>query len=260
MGVWRRRFEEFGEDRAVELLRDHGLAPSSLSWAGGFTGERGTTLREARWDAAVALDWAAELGAPYLLVVTGPRAGHCKGHLRKLLIEEFRKLGDFAESRNVTVLLHALSRPAAVRWSCLTSVLDGIELLTECAHSRLGLAVDLNSLIREPAALARIDEVARWTRLAVIRDIPRIDLDPLRPRDLNRPPTLHQVIDRLEHAGFTGRYELHLPHSAVAPNHYETVLRTCVGRLAGCLQAGTTSLQGDGVLSTVGPQRNASAG
>src|SRR5258708_13034350 len=74
IGVWRRKFTDFGEDRGIELLRESGLAVSSFSSAGGFTGADGHTFREAVDDALEALRQAPEMRAPLLVSLAGPRA------------------------------------------------------------------------------------------------------------------------------------------------------------------------------------------
>src|SRR5579872_5457123 len=51
IGVWRRKLCDFGEERGIELLRESGLAVSSLSDAGGFTGSDGHTFRDGVDDA-----------------------------------------------------------------------------------------------------------------------------------------------------------------------------------------------------------------
>ncbi|MCY2965954.1 MAG: TIM barrel protein [Planctomycetota bacterium] len=235
MGVWRRKMEEFGEERTAELLRDQGIAVSSVSWAGGFTGERSVTLRESMWDACVALDWTAELGSPYLLAVTGPRAGHAKPHLKKLLTEELPKLGDHARQRGVAVLLQVLGGAQAMRWSCLESTSAALDLVAQCNHSRVGLAVDLKVLAREPAALARIDQLVDHMGLAIIREFPRSEIDP--GAQGRATLSLREVVRRLEAAGYRGQYELQLPHNQIAPSHYGVLLRNCRARLTSWLQA-----------------------
>lgn len=233
IGIWRRRLEEFGEERTAELLRDQGLAVSSVSWAGGFTGERSVSLRESMWDAGVALDRTAELGAPYLLVVTSPRAGHSRPHLRRLLAGELPTLGDNAGTRGVSILVQVLGGAAAQRWSCLQSTHEALDLVVDCHHPRVGMAVDLRSLARDPAALGRIDELVEHMGLAIIREFPRSELEA--GANVRATPTLREVVRRLEAAGYRGQYELQLPHNQIGRSHYGVVLRNCRARLTSWL-------------------------
>lgn len=220
VGMWRLRLEQFGEERCRDLLSDRGLQVSSLSWAGGFTGQHGVPVRETLHDSGLALDSAVNLGAPYLLVVTGTRAGHSRNHVRRLLTRQLSIVADNAQSRGVTVLVHVLCGVRAARWSCLDSTAQALDLVQECQHSRLGLAVDLHGLARDPAALARLDELVPHMGLAILRDLPRTDADSAEagigpPPGADNPqaaPGVAEVVARLEAVGYRGQYELHLPH------------------------------------------------
>ena len=46
IGLWRRKLADFGDEKAIELVRESELAVSSLSWAGGFTGSEGHSSAE----------------------------------------------------------------------------------------------------------------------------------------------------------------------------------------------------------------------
>jgi sugar phosphate isomerase/epimerase len=243
VGMWRLRLEQFGEERCRDLLSDRGLQVSSLSWAGGFTGQHGVPVRETLHDSGVALDSAANLGAPYLLVVTGTRAGHSRNHVRKLLTEQLSIVADNAQCRDVTVLVHVLCGVRAARWSCLDSTAQGLDLVQECQHARLGLAVDLHGLARDPEALARLDELVPQMGLAIIRDLPRTDAESanaavaLAPGGDSPPatPSLGEVVARLEVAGYRGQYELHLPHQNLGHGSLLSLLRNYRSRLVSCL-------------------------
>ena len=71
IGVWRQKVADVGEDRAVALLAQSGLAVSNLLWAGGFTGSDGHTFVESIQDAADAIRLAARLRAGCLVVYSG---------------------------------------------------------------------------------------------------------------------------------------------------------------------------------------------
>jgi sugar phosphate isomerase/epimerase len=245
LGMWRLRLEQFGEERCRDLLIDRGMQVSSLSWAGGFTGQHGVPVRETLHDARLALDHAANLGAPYLLVVTGTRAGHSRNHVRKLLTKQLSIVADSAQCRGVSVLVHVLSGARAARWSCLDSTAQALDLVQECEHSRLGLAVDLHGLARDPEALLRLEELVPLMGLAIIRELPRADADPgagefsLPPGEAAPAPSLSlaELVFRLEKAGYRGQYELHLPHQNLGHGPMQPVLRHYRSRLVSCLSA-----------------------
>ena len=102
IGLWRPKVLEFGEDRAVELLRDSSLDVSTVSWIGGFTGTNGHSFRDSLWDARQAIRFAGEVGAECVVVVSGSRGTHTLNHARRLLLDALRELADDAaeESRD----------------------------------------------------------------------------------------------------------------------------------------------------------------
>ena len=84
IGVWRQKVADIGEDRAIDLLAQSGLAVSNLLWAGGFTGSDGHTFAESLQDAADAIRLAARLRAGCLVVYSGGRNSHTHNHARRL--------------------------------------------------------------------------------------------------------------------------------------------------------------------------------
>jgi sugar phosphate isomerase/epimerase len=63
MGVWRRKLNDCGTARALDILARHQIDVSHLFWAGGFTGSEGHSFRESVDDAAEALHAAKNLSA-----------------------------------------------------------------------------------------------------------------------------------------------------------------------------------------------------
>ena len=103
IGVWRQKVADFGEDRAVELLAQSGLAVSNLLWAGGFTGSDGHTYAESLQDAAEAIRLAARLQAGCLVVYSGGRNSHTHNHARRLFAGALEELLPLAMELDVTL-------------------------------------------------------------------------------------------------------------------------------------------------------------
>ena len=59
IGVWRRKLEEFGEERGIDFLLESELHVSSLSWAGGFTGSHGWASRKPLKTRSTPWNWPA---------------------------------------------------------------------------------------------------------------------------------------------------------------------------------------------------------
>ncbi|HEY1067253.1 MAG TPA: TIM barrel protein, partial [Pirellulales bacterium] len=121
VGLWRQKLSDFGEEKAVELIRDSPLDVSCLLWAGGFTGSDGRGFRDAVDDAVEAIRLAGQLEAKCLVVYTGPRGGHTHNHARRLLFEAFKTLIPHAGEHGVCLALEPMHPHCASDWTFLTS-------------------------------------------------------------------------------------------------------------------------------------------
>lgn len=233
IGVWRRKLADFGDERGIELLRDSGLAVSSFSSAGGFTGSDGQTFREAVDDALDALRQAAELRAGCLVVVTGARAGHTLNHARRLLRDALRELGDAAAQVGVSIAMQPMHRRPIERWSFLNSLDAATEMLAWCDHPHVGMVFDLFQFWREPDLCLRIPAVAPWIKLAALCDAqaPAVCDDDRRLPGQGEIP-LTEIVTALEAAGYRGAYDVQLISEHCWRSDYGTLLSDCLAALA----------------------------
>ncbi|HUG92572.1 MAG TPA: TIM barrel protein [Planctomycetaceae bacterium] len=230
LGLWRPKLAEFGEKRAVELIRDSGLAVSSLSWAGAFTGVNGYSFADAIDDASDALALAAELGAASLIVVSGPRGNHTRRHARRLVVEGLKHLADGAAEAGVTLVLEPMRWPRFADWTFLSAVDDTIELLDACGHDAVKLAFDTYHLGREPDLIGRLNEIAPWVGLVQWSD-PRSLLagwDESRPSEAAAP--LEEITAGLLAGGYDGFFEIESWSEAVWSSDYDELLARSAAR------------------------------
>jgi sugar phosphate isomerase/epimerase len=229
IGVWRRKLADFGEERGVELLRESGLAVSSFSCAGGFTGSDGQTFREAVDDALDALRLAAELRAGCLVVVSGARAGHTLNHARRMLRDALRELGNVGAQLGVAIALQPVHRRPIERWSFLNSLDAAAEMLAWCDHPNVGMVFDLFQFWRETDLCRRIPDVVRWIKLTALSDARA----PARSDDDRRIPgqgdlPIAEIVGALESGGFRGVYDVQLISEHCWDSAYPTLLRDCL--------------------------------
>jgi sugar phosphate isomerase/epimerase len=228
IGVWRRKFTDFGEDRGIELLRESGLAVSSFSSAGGFTGADGHTFREAVDDALEALRQAAEMRASCLVVVGGARAGHTIRHAQSLLRDALLELGDAASRVNVSIALQAVQRGPIQRWAFLTSLKATVDLLVACNHPNVGLVFDFFHCWREPDLFEMIPSVVPWIKIAALCDARApADCDDDRCLPGQGLIPLGDIITALEAGGYRGIYDIQLLSERCWNSDYQTLLANC---------------------------------
>ncbi|HLJ11312.1 MAG TPA: sugar phosphate isomerase/epimerase family protein [Planctomycetaceae bacterium] len=232
IGVWRQKLSDFGEERGIELLRESGLAVSSFSSAGGFTGSDGLTFREAVDDALDAVRLAAEIRAGCLVVVSGGRAGHTFNHARRILRDALRAVGDAAAHYGLSVALQpAMGRPIE-RWSFLTSLDATLEMLAWCDHAHVGMVCDIFHLARETDLLRKVAQAVPWIKIAAICDAhqpAQSDADRCLPGEGQLPCA--EIIAALEIEGYRGFYDVQLFGERFWNADYAALLGECRGAL-----------------------------
>jgi len=228
IGVWRRKLCDFGEERGIELLRESGLAVSSFSSAGGFTGSDGQTFREAVDDALDAVRVAAEIRAGCLVVVTGGRAGHTLNHARRLLRDALWELGDAAGRSGISIALQPVHRRPIERWSFLTTLDATLDMLDWCDHPRVGMVFDFFHVWREPDLCRRIPQILPWVKLAALCDArppARSDDDRCIPGRGQLP--VGEIVSALEAGGYRGAYDVQLMSDHCWKSDYAALLADC---------------------------------
>ena len=207
IGLWRNKLDD-DELTAAELEED-GLAVSSLSWSGFFTGSHGMTFDEAVADAREAVSQARTLGAETLVIYSGARAGHTLTHARRLTAWGLRAVADFAAEQGVQLALCPLSALGR-RWSFLHGLDPALEVLDIVRHPNVGLACDLYHLwLSESRMELRIDEIASRTRLVHVSDgpaTPSHEYDQSLPGKGRVP--VNEWVRRFSAAGYQGYYEV----------------------------------------------------
>jgi sugar phosphate isomerase/epimerase len=228
IAVWRRKTSEFGEEKAVELIRDSGLTVASVSCAGGFTGHGGHSFRAALDDGLEALRLAGELQAGCLVVVSGARAGHTWRHARRLLRDALVALGDFAARVNVPIALQPRHPRSAGDWSFLTSLDATLEVLQDCQHPFVGLAFDVFHLSHERDLAGRVADALPWIRTVQLSDAsasPRSDHDRLLPGEGCLP--LASIVEQLEAGGYQGCYNFEVWSEDIWNQDFSQLARRC---------------------------------
>ena len=210
--------------------RESGLAISSLSFAGGFTGLNGSSFFDAVDDARQALQLASAVGAETLLLVSGPRRGHIQSHVRRLLVDAVKALAEDAAELGVALALLPMSPTVGAHWSFLSSLDETLEVIDKSGRGAR-IAFDVYHLWEEPRLLQRIPEVAPHVAVVQLSDsqgAPRSQYDRCRPGDGRIPLTA--IVHAFDEAGFAGYYELAIWSSELWKSDYADMLSECRAR------------------------------
>jgi sugar phosphate isomerase/epimerase len=229
VGLWRAKLSDFGEERAVELVRETGLAVSSLGWVGGFTGSDGRSPRDSVQDACDAIRLAAELRAECVLLFPGGRAGHTLNHARRMFRTALDEILHVAELNDVTLALEPVHPRCSFGWTVYADWQEHLELVESIDSPRLKLALDFYHFSADRTWIESIDRL-----------LPRIAAVQL--GDLREPPgdepnrcllgegvlPLRAWIEKLETAGYRGQYEAELTGADLEPFSSAEILERTV--------------------------------
>jgi sugar phosphate isomerase/epimerase len=151
---WRDQVADVGLDRAVKAVRDAGLELSGYCRGGMFTADA-AHLQEARDDNRRAVDEAAALGAPCLVLVVGGLPHHSRpgskpskdlAAAQRMVEEEVGVLLDYARKSNMPLAIEPLHPGYAADRACVNTMrhaLDICDRLDPARSGDVGLAVDL---------------------------------------------------------------------------------------------------------------------
>lgn len=231
LGLWRWKLHEYGLERGAELLRDSGIAASSLSFAGGFTGSDGYSYRDSLYDGRTAVKEAALLNAHCLVIVSGARAKHTRNHARRLVVDALKNMADMAGERGVSLALQPMRASEGVKCTFLNSLEDTLEIVQRANRGNVGLVFDQFQLADETNLAEQIPEIAPHIKLALLCDLRTTPEGPVRcvPGEGVLPTA--DWVRRLEAAGYRGTYEAHVPAAHVWDRPTDDVLQSCIGAL-----------------------------
>jgi sugar phosphate isomerase/epimerase len=170
VGLWREPVREYGVEAAAKLVRDAGLAVTTLCRGGFFT------TADDLDDNRAAVDEAAALGTDTLVLVSGglPPGGKDLGEARERIADALAELAPYAAERGVRLAIEPL-HPMYASDRCAVSTLDqALALAERFPASQVGVVVDTYHVWwddRAPAAVARAGaqgrihsfQLADWT-------------------------------------------------------------------------------------------------
>jgi len=158
LGVWRDKLAELGAAETARRLRSSGIRASSLC-RGGFFPAASAAERQARLDENWrAVDEAAEVGAPVLVLVSGPPLDRDIDLARKQVEEGICALLPYAEERGIRLALEPLHPMFAGDRSVVVTLGQANAIAARIGSPFLGVAVDVYHVWWDPAVY---DEIAR---------------------------------------------------------------------------------------------------
>ncbi|MEM7477315.1 MAG: sugar phosphate isomerase/epimerase family protein [Planctomycetota bacterium] len=225
IGIWRPKLADYGEEKGVELLREHGLKISSLQWIGGFTGSDGRSYRESFRDALDTIQLAADISAETVTVLSGGRAGHTKGHANRLFREALRDLAEAGQAVGVQLAIEPMHAGCSFDCSFVNTVPQCLDLISAIDNPNLGIAFDCYHLAQDETNMLWLDSIVPFIRLVQLGDAKHAPLGEQNRCLLGQGHVpLPEIISVLQDKGYNGFYEIEIAGQEVEHLSYEEIL------------------------------------
>jgi sugar phosphate isomerase/epimerase len=158
IGVWREPVSEVGLATAVSWLLDAGLRVSSVCRGGFFTAADAAARRAAHDENLRALDEAAALAAPTLILVPGglPAGDRDIAGARERAAAAIGSLADEAQSRGVRLGIEPMHPMFAADRGVISTLAQAIDVAEQFPADQVGVVVDTFHLWWEPDILEQI--------------------------------------------------------------------------------------------------------
>lgn len=141
--VWRQHLEPYGAKEAGRMLRDSGLRVASLCRGGFFPASSGQAREDARNDNRRAIDEAAEIGAPLIVLVCGAVPGIPLPEARQHIIDGIAAVLPQARAAGVRLAIEPLHPMYADNRSAVNTLEQANNMVTALGSEWVGVTVDV---------------------------------------------------------------------------------------------------------------------
>ncbi|MFJ5061200.1 sugar phosphate isomerase/epimerase family protein [Streptomyces nigra] len=237
VGLWREPVQAYGLEAAAKLVRDAGLAVTTLCRGGFLTATDPAERARALDDNRRAVDEAATLGTEVLVLVSGglPAGSRDLRGARERIADALAELGPYAEAHGVRLAVEPLHPMFAADRCVVSTLAQALDLAERFPARQVGVAVDTYHVWWDDDAPAQIARAGAGGRIHTFQLADWVT--PLPAGVLNGRGQLGDgAIDlrewraRVEAAGYTGPIEVELFNDALWARDGREVLAETVER------------------------------
>lgn len=235
IGLWRDRVAEVGLDLAAKIVRDNGLRVSSLCRGGFLTGidDGAESLDENRR----AIDEAATLGAPELIMVMGGIPDRELPAARQRVADRLAELVPYAADRDVRLALEPLHPVFCADRAVISTLGQALNLAAPHPAETVGVVVDTFHVWWDPdlaAGVAAAGEQGRISSFQVCDWLVPMAPDPLTSRGMMGDGVIDfaAVATLVADAGYRGDIEVEIFNEDVWATDGRAVIETMKQRYA----------------------------
>ena len=148
--IWRNVLEDLALEEAVKIVKDHPLSVTALCRGGFFPSVEPTKRAEAIADNKQAIDQAAALGAPMVVLVCGADPGQSLTESRRQIQDGIEQLLPYAEEHGVKLAIEPLHPMYAGDRSAISTLSQANDMAEALDSEWVGVAADVYHLWWDP--------------------------------------------------------------------------------------------------------------
>jgi sugar phosphate isomerase/epimerase len=237
VGLWRHKLSDMGLDAAVRCVHDAGVRVSSDCRGGMFP----AATREERVrridDNMRAIDEAAALGAPVLVLVCGAAPDRDIAAARQMVADGIAAIVDYAAERQVLLGIEPLHPAFAAERSCITTLREARVLAERFAPERVGVIADVYHIWWDPELYDEMERVAPRLLGFHVNDwlVPATNVLMNRGMMGDGVIELRRIREAVERVGYSGPIEVEIFNEAIWSMPIDEVLPRIKERFLACV-------------------------
>lgn len=155
IGVWRHKLDG-GAEKASALIRSADLRVSSLCRGGWFSAPTPEERRRRIADNRLAIEEAAVLGAPVLVIVSGPANGQTLDDARATVLDGLAELLPDAQRAGITLGIEPLHPMYAAERSVVVTLKQANDMADQLDSPAAGVVIDAFHVWWDPEVITQI--------------------------------------------------------------------------------------------------------
>lgn len=159
IGLWRDKVDAVGVCAAAKLVKESGVAVSSLCRGGGFPATTQLERQKRIEDNLRAIDDAAALGTPLLVLVCGALAGRDLEGSRSMVIDGIAAIETHARERGIQLGIEPLHPMYAADRSVVVSLKQAREIAARFPLGSVGVVIDVFHVWQDPDLYQEIEKL-----------------------------------------------------------------------------------------------------
>jgi len=163
--VWRQALEGINTIDAKKMLDDAGMEVVSLCRGGFFSSIDSEKRSEAQEDNRRAIDEAAEIGAPLLVLVCGADPGQSLEESRRQIQDGIEAILPYAKERNIKLAIEPLHPMYADDRSAINTIKQANDMCERIGEPNIGVTVDVYHLWWDEKLESEIARCGEMNRL-----------------------------------------------------------------------------------------------